>query len=41
MVYPDVYCNSGRRDFHLKSEFQIKSKEYKEKKNSEHRGKDP
>ena len=32
MIYPDVCCNSGRRDFDLKSEFQIKSKEYKEKK---------
>ena len=32
MVYADVYCNNKRRGFDLKSEFQIKLKEYKDKK---------
>ena len=42
MVYPDVYCNSKQRGFHLKNEFQIKFKEQKyKKKPNEHLGKDP
>ena len=31
-VYPDVYCNSERCGFDLKREFQVKFKEYKDKK---------
>ena len=30
-VYPDVYCNSERCGFDIKSEFQIKFKEWKDK----------
>ena len=33
MFYPDVYCSSKWQGFDLKSEFQIKFKEYKDKKN--------
>ena len=40
LVYPDVYYNSERRSFDIKNEFQIKFKEYKNKK-SEQFGKDP
>ena len=38
-VYTDVYCNSERRSFDIKSKFQINFKEYKDKK-SEQFGKD-
>lgn len=41
MVYPDVYCNSKQCGFDLKSEFQIKLKEQKDKKTSQHLGNDP
>ena len=40
-AYPDIYCNSERRGFDLKSEFEIYFKEYKDKKKAEHFGKDP
>ena len=40
-VYLDVYCNSKRRGFDLKSEFQIKLKEHKDKRKSEQYVKDP
>ena len=41
-VYPDVYCNSERYGFYLKSEFQIKlKKSRKTKQTSQHLGNDP
>ena len=40
-VYPEVYCSTERRGFHLKSTFQLVFKTYKDKKEIEQTGKNP
>ena len=40
-VYFEVYCSTERRDFNLKSTFQLVLKTYKDKKKIEQTGKNP